>query len=96
MRVSLTLFSVSSYWNTSPSLDLKVCASSYCILLCFVLCSVAITCSFLKGNERGIDMGKRGGGQGLGRVERAETVVGTLYKRRIEIPALGRQRQADL
>jgi hypothetical protein len=54
----------SSYWVTSPSLDLRSGTSSYCNLLCHILLISlrGLLFSFLEGNEGGVDLRERVGG----------------------------------
>lgn len=57
-----------------------------CTVFCFVVfgCYILETCSFLKGNERGVGVKERGGGvRELGGVEGEETGWDVLYETRL-------------
>lgn len=57
------------------------CYDGLCLVLLYLFYAMFAgypqeTCSFLKGNEEGVDLGERGSGVGLGGVEGRETVLG--------------------
>lgn len=62
----------SYYWVllvALPSLDVRVFAWYYCILLCRVQVTSLGSLLFSKGKREGMDLGGRGGGGGLPGVE---------------------------
>lgn len=67
----------SSYWVALLSLDMRVCAYSYCISLFCVLVDIPWeACSFVEGKQRSRSGGRREVVAGLEETEGGETVFG--------------------
>lgn len=88
----LNLESFSSYRVTLSSFERRVCACSYCNLsshvwlislvglLCFICLFVVLVLFCWKENRGVVDLGKRGGREGLGGVEGGETSLDIYIK----------------